>query len=83
MRCAIIAVAVAMCGHPEKGLALSDALLARGELANYYLAHSARAELCRRLGRLAEASASCERALALVWQESDDRFLAAPLQELK
>jgi len=62
--------------HPEKGLALIDALLARGELANYYLAHSARAELCRRLGRLAEASASYEKALALVWQESDRRFLA-------
>jgi RNA polymerase sigma-70 factor (ECF subfamily) len=77
------AVAVAMCGHPEKGLALIDALLARGELANYHLAHSARAELCRRLGRLAEASASYEKALALVWQESDRRFLAARLQELK
>jgi len=77
------AVAVAMCGHPEKGLALIDALLARGELANYHLAHSARAELCRRLGRLAEASASYEKALALVWQESDGRFLAARLQELK
>jgi RNA polymerase sigma-70 factor, ECF subfamily len=75
--------AVAMCGHPEKGLALIDALLARGELANYHLAHSARAELCRRRGRLAEASASYEKALALVWQESDRRFLAARLQELK
>src|SRR5580692_4057488 len=77
------AVAVAMGGPPDKGLALIDALLARGELANYYLAHSARAELCRRLGRLAEASASYEKALALVWQESDRRFLAARLQELK
>ncbi len=77
------AVAVAMCGHPEKGLALIDALLARGELVNYHLAHSARAELCRRLCRLAEASASYEKALALVWQESDRRFLAGRLQELK
>jgi RNA polymerase sigma-70 factor, ECF subfamily len=77
------AVAVAMCGHPEKGVALIDALLARGELVNYHLAHSARAELCRRLCRLAEASASYEKALALVWQESDRRFLEGRLQELK
>src|ERR1700692_1358940 len=77
------AVAGAMCGHPEKGLALIDALLARGELVNYHLAHSARAELCRRLCRLAEASASYEKALALVWRESDRRFLEGRLQELK
>src|SRR6266853_58560 len=77
------AVAVAMCEGLEQGLALIDDLLARGELVNYHLAHSARAELCRRLGRLAEASASYEKALAPVWQESDGRFLAARLQELK
>ena len=58
-------------------------LLAREELANYHLAHSARAELCRRLGRLAEARASYEKALALVRQEPERRFLAGRLEELK
>ena len=77
------AVAIAMRGEAEKGLALIDALLERGELANYHLAHSARAELCRRLGRLSEASASYEKALALAWQEPDRRFLMGRLEELK
>ena len=58
------AVAVAMRDGPEAGLALIDAILARGDLADYHLAHSARADLCRRLGRNAEARASYERALA-------------------
>jgi RNA polymerase sigma-70 factor (ECF subfamily) len=54
---------------PEKGRRLIEDLLERKELADYYLAHSARAELCRKLGRLAEARASYEKALALTRQE--------------
>jgi RNA polymerase sigma-70 factor, ECF subfamily len=54
------AVAVAMRNGPEVGLALIDAILARGDLADYHLAHSARADLCRRLGRMAEARTSYE-----------------------
>jgi RNA polymerase sigma-70 factor, ECF subfamily len=77
------AVAVAMCEGPERGLRLIDGLLAREELANYHLAHSARADLCRRLGRLPEARASYEKALALVRQEPERRFLAGRLEELK
>ena len=77
------AVAVAMWEGPEKGLGLIDALLERDELANYYLAHSARADLCRRVGRLAEARASYERALALARKEPERRFLAERLRELK
>jgi len=76
------AVAVAMCEGPEQGLRLIDDLLAREELANYHLAHSARADLCRRLGRISEARASYEKALALAGQESDRRFLAGRLREL-
>ena len=77
------AVAVAMSEGPEQGLHLIDSLLARGELANYHLAHSARADLCRRLGRLQEARASYEKALALARQEPERRFLAGRLRELK
>ena len=77
------AVAVAMCEGPEHGLRLIDGLLAREELANYHLAHSARADLCRRLGRLPEARASYEKALALARQEPERRFLAGRLRELK
>ena len=77
------AVAVAMCEGPEKGLRLIDALLSRKELADYYLAHSARADLCRRLGRISEARASYEKALALVRQEPERRFLAGRLRDLK
>jgi RNA polymerase sigma-70 factor (ECF subfamily) len=77
------AVAVAMCEGPEQGLRLIDGLLAREELANYHLAHSARADLCRRLGRLPEARASYEKALALARQEPERRFLAGRLRELK
>jgi len=76
------AVAVAMCEGPEQGLRLIDDLLAREELANYHLAHSARADLCRRLGRISEARASYEKALALAGQDSDRRFLAGRLREL-
>jgi RNA polymerase sigma-70 factor, ECF subfamily len=69
------AVAIAMCDGPEAGLKHIDAVLEHGELANYYLAHSARAELYRRLGRTAEARASYERALALTQQEPERQFL--------
>jgi RNA polymerase sigma-70 factor (ECF subfamily) len=77
------AVAVAMCEGPEQGLRLIDSLLAREELANYHLAHSARADLCRRLGRLPEARASYQKALALAREEPERRFLAGRLRELK
>ena len=77
------AVAVAMRDGPAAGLTLVDDVLARGDLANYHLAHSARAELCRRLGRTAEAQAAYECALALVRQEPERRFLERRLQQLK
>jgi RNA polymerase sigma-70 factor, ECF subfamily len=76
------AAAVAMRDGPEAGLALIDAILACGDLANYHLAHSARADLCRRLGRTADARASYERALKLVKQEPERRFLENRLREL-
>jgi len=77
------AVAIAMCDGPEAGLKHIDAVLERGELANYYLAHSARAELYRRLGRSAEARASYERALALTQQEPERQFLQERIRQLK
>jgi RNA polymerase sigma-70 factor, ECF subfamily len=76
------AVAVAMRDGPEAGLALIDAILARGELANYHLAHSARADLCRRVGKTAEARASYKRAITLTRQEPERRFLERRLGEL-
>jgi RNA polymerase sigma-70 factor (ECF subfamily) len=76
------AVAVAMLDGPSAGLELIDAILARGDLADYHLAHSARADLCRRLGRTAAARASYERALALAQQEPERRFLERKLHEL-
>ena len=76
------AVAVAMRDGPLGGLRLVDGILARGELGDYYLAHSARADLCRRLGRRAEARASYERALALARPEAARRFLMRRLNEL-
>jgi RNA polymerase sigma-70 factor (ECF subfamily) len=76
------AVAVAMRDGPEAGLALIDALLARGELSDYRLAHAARADLCRRLGKAAEARVSYRRALELTQQEPERRFLARRLAEL-
>ena len=76
------AVAVAMRDGPATGLELIDAILARGDLADYHLAHSARADLCRRLGRTAEARASYNRALALARQEPERRFLQKRLEEL-
>jgi RNA polymerase sigma-70 factor (ECF subfamily) len=76
------AVAVAMRDGPEAGLALIDAVLARSEMANYYLAHSARADVCRRLGRTAEARSSYEKALALTQQEPERDFLQDRLRQL-
>jgi RNA polymerase sigma-70 factor (ECF subfamily) len=76
------AVAVAMRDGPSAGLALIDAILDRGDLSDYHLAHAARADLCRRLGRIAEARASYERALSLTEQEPERRFLERRLAEL-
>lgn len=76
------AVAVAMRDGPKAGLALIEAILARGELADYHLAHSARADLCRRLGRKDEARSAYQRALALTQQEHERRFLENRLREL-
>jgi RNA polymerase sigma-70 factor, ECF subfamily len=77
------AVAIAESDGPEAGLKHIDAVLEHGELANYYLAHSARAELYRRLGRIAEARASYERALALTQQEPERQFLRERIRQLK
>ena len=77
------AVAIAMCEGPEQGLCLIDDLLAREHLSHYHLAHSARADLCRRLGRIPEARASYEKALALAREEPERRFLARRLRELQ
>ena len=77
------AVAIAMRDGPAKGLALVDALLQRGELAQYHLAHATRADFYRRLGMKAEARASYQRALTLTKQEPEQRFLERRLQELK
>ena len=74
------AVAVAMRDGPAAGLTLIDAILARGDLTEYHLAHSARADLCRRLGLTAQARASYERALRLTRQEPERRFLERRLE---
>ncbi|MFZ3013904.1 MAG: RNA polymerase sigma factor [Nitrospira sp.] len=76
------AVAVAMRDGPAKGLELVDVLLERGELAQYHLAHAARADFCRRLDRKADARVSYQRALALAKQEPERRFLEKRLVEL-
>jgi RNA polymerase sigma-70 factor (ECF subfamily) len=76
------AVAIAMRDGPAEGLALIEALLARGDLKDYHLAHAARADLCRRLGRTAHARASYKRALALARQSPERRFLERRLAEL-
>jgi len=77
------AVAIAMRDGPEAGLTHIDAVLEHGELANYYLAHSARADMYRRLGRTAEALASYEKALALTQQEPERQFLQERIRQLK
>ncbi len=76
------AVAIAMRDGPEAGLTIIDGLLKKGELKNYHLAHSARAELCRRLGKTAEARSSYATAVGLVRQEPERRFLERRLAEL-
>ena len=76
------AVAVAMHDGPLQGLGLIDAILRRGDLADYHLAHSARADLYRRLGRTTEARTAYERAYDLTRQEPERRFLERRLREL-
>jgi RNA polymerase sigma-70 factor (ECF subfamily) len=76
------AVGVAMRDGPAAGLALIDAILARGDLADYSFAHSARADMCRRLGRRDEAVASYRTALDLTKQDPERRFIERRLREL-
>jgi RNA polymerase sigma-70 factor (ECF subfamily) len=76
-------VAVAMRDGPAEGLALIDRILARGELAGYHLAHSARGELLRRLGEIEPAAEAFERALSLAKQEPEVRFLTRKLAALR
>ena len=76
------AVAIAMRDGPAAGLSLIDALLAQGELDDYHLAHAARADLCRRMGRTAEARTAYAQALALTRQEPERRFLEGRLASL-
>ena len=76
------AVAVAMRDGPESGLVLIDAILARGDLSAYHLAHSARADMCRRLGRNEQAKAAYQKALSLTLQGPERRFLERRLAEL-
>jgi RNA polymerase sigma-70 factor (ECF subfamily) len=77
------AVAIAMRDGPEAGLTQIDAVLEHGELTNYYLAHSARADMYRRLARTAEARSSFEKALALTQQEPERQFLQERIRQLK
>jgi RNA polymerase sigma-70 factor (ECF subfamily) len=77
------AVAIAMRDGPEAGLKHINAVLEQGELANYYLAHSARADMYRRLGRTAEARSAYEKALALTQQEPERQFLQDRIRQLK
>ncbi|KRA07287.1 RNA polymerase sigma factor [Pseudomonas sp. Root569] len=77
------AVAVAMEQGPTAGLTLVDSILQRGELQDYHLAHSARGEFCRQLGRVGEARAAYEKALSLTQQTPEKRFLERRLTELK
>jgi RNA polymerase sigma-70 factor, ECF subfamily len=76
------AVAVAMRDGPEAGLVLIDAILKRGDLVDYHRAHAARAELCRRSGKMSEAKNSYERAISLARQEPERRFLTRRLSEI-
>jgi RNA polymerase sigma-70 factor, ECF subfamily len=77
------AIAVAMRDGPAAGLDLINDILANGDLADYHLAHAARADLCRRLGRTADAREAYEQALTLAEQEPERRFLQRRLQELQ
>ena len=76
------AVAVAMRDGPEAGLVLIDAILKRGDLVDYHRAHAARAELCRRSGKISDAKNSYERAISLARQEPERRFLTRRLSEI-
>ena len=76
------AAAIAMRDGPTAGLAIVDAILARGDLDGYHLAHSARADFCRRLGRVADARAAYQRPLELARQEPERKFLKRRLNEL-
>ena len=77
------AVAVAMRDGPAAGLQLIDGILARGDLNDYYLAHAARADMCRRLGKIDEARASYRRALELAQQQPEREFMERRLKELE
>ena len=77
------AAAIAMRDGPAAGLALIDAILARGDLADYHLAFSAKADLCRRLGRTADAIAAYERALTLTTQVPERRFIERRITQLR
>ena len=77
------AAAVAMSEGPDAGLALIDAILVRGDLADYHLAHAARGDLCRRLGRVSEAIESYETALRLTTQNAERSFITRRLEELR
>ena len=77
------AAAIAMRDGPEAGLALIDAILVRGDLTDYHLAHAARGDLCRRIGRAEEGIIAYKRALELATQESERRFIARRLEELR
>jgi RNA polymerase sigma-70 factor, ECF subfamily len=74
--------AIAMRDGPASGLLLIEAILARGELDGYHLAHAARADLCRRLGRTETARTSYLKALSMARGTPDRRFLERRLQEL-
>lgn len=76
------AVAVAMRDGPQAGLNIIDAILARGDLSDYYLAYSTKGELCRRLGRLDEAKAAYDRALSLTHLQPEKRFLKEKIKQL-
>jgi RNA polymerase sigma-70 factor (ECF subfamily) len=77
------AVAVAMRDGPDEGVRLIDAIFGREELRDYHVAHAARADLCRRASRTADAIASYERALALTTQTAERRLIQRRLAELR
>jgi RNA polymerase sigma-70 factor (ECF subfamily) len=77
------AAAIAMRDGPQAGLVLVEAILERGDLSDYHLAYSAKADLCRRLGRTVDAIAAYERALTLTTQAPERRFIERRLAELR
>lgn len=76
------AVAVAMRDGAAAGLLLVDEILSRGDLSDYHLAYSAKADLCRRLGKMEEARSAYQHALSLTKQEPERRFLQKRLQDI-